>query len=315
MFGFLEIASKLKQIGVVGLNCRNADFTLKYNKRKFYPLVDDKLKTKTLAQQAGIAVPELYGVIEIQHQIEELPKFLEPYSDFVIKPAHGSGGEGVTVISGRSKNMYRQINGVLLAEEELKHQVSNILGGMYSLGGQSDRALIEYRVRFDPVFEKVSYLGVPDIRVIVFLGVPVMAMIRLPTRMSKGKANLHQGAIGSGINLSSGKTLSAVWRNDIITEHPDTGQTVTGIEIPKWYSLLDLAVRCCELTGLSYQGVDIVLDEKLGPLILELNARPGLNIQIANRTGLLHRLRLVEEQHSNLSSREDKIRFAMERFG
>ena len=36
----------LREQGVLGLNQRNADFVLKYNRRKFYPLVDDKLQTK-----------------------------------------------------------------------------------------------------------------------------------------------------------------------------------------------------------------------------------------------------------------------------
>ena len=45
---------------------------------------------------------------------------------------------------------------------------------------------------------------------------------------------------------------------------------------------------------MGYLGVDIVIDATAGPLMLELNARPGLNIQIANQEGLVHRLRSVE---------------------
>jgi len=300
----------LFKLGILGINQRNADFTLKYNARRFYPLVDDKLKTKQLALKAGIAVPELYGVVEIERQIRDLPAFLERYPDFVIKPSKGSGGNGILVISGRAKAMYRKVNGLLMNTDELGHHVSNILSGMYSLGGQTDKALIEYRVEFDPVFEGISYLGVPDIRIIVFLGVPVMAMVRLPTRMSDGKANLHQGAIGTGIDMATGRTLSAVWRNDIIEEHPDTGNAVTGFIITDWDILLHLASRCFELTGLGYQGVDIVLDREKGPMILELNARPGLSIQIANQTGLLPRLRLIEEHAKTLTTVEDRVAFA-----
>jgi alpha-L-glutamate ligase-like protein len=161
----------------------------------------------------------------------------------------------------------------------------------------------------------VSYQGVPDIRIIVFLGVPVMGMIRLPTRMSDGKANLHQGAVGAGIDLATGTTLTGVWENEIITEHPDTGNSLTGLEIPGWHTLLELAARCYELIGLGYQGVDIVLDKNKGPLILELNARPGLNIQIANRAGLLPRLKQVEQHRECLGSIEERVTFAKERFG
>jgi alpha-L-glutamate ligase-like protein len=301
--------NSMVKLGILGINQRNADFTLKYNARRFYPLVDDKLKTKQLALKAGIAVPELYGVVEIERQIRDLPAFLERYPDFVIKPSKGSGGNGILVISGRAKAMYRKENGLLINADELGHHVSNILSGMYSLGGQTDKALIEYRVEFDPVFQGISYLGVPDIRIIVFLGVPVMAMVRLPTRMSDGKANLHQGAIGVGIDMATGKTLSAVWNNDILEEHPDTGNAVTGFIIKDWHTLLHLAARCFELTGLGYQGVDIVLDRNKGPMILELNARPGLSIQIANQAGLLPRLKLIEEYAKTLKSVKDRVAF------
>ncbi len=179
-------------------------------------------------------------------------------------------------------------------ESELRYHLSNILSGQYSLGGTHDCALIEYCVKFDPAFDNVCYLGVPDIRILVFRGVPAMAMIRLPTRESRGRANLHQGAIGAGIDIVSGVTVGGVAGNVPTDEHPDTGASISGIRIPHWESLLALAARCYELTGLGYLGVDIVLDRHLGPLILELNARPGLNIQLACATGLAPRLDFVE---------------------
>ncbi len=311
MFG---IASYLADMGLLGLNRRNAEYTLRYNPRRLYPLVDDKLRTKQLAQRAGIAVPELYGVVDAEHQVHNLSDVLRQYPDFVIKPARGSGGVGILVISGRLRQMYRKINGLLIAQEDLDHHVSNILSGVYSLGGQPDKALIEYRVRADPLFEAISYQGVPDIRVIVFLGVPVMSMVRLPTSMSGGRANLHQGALGAGIDIGTGITLAAVWRNDMVSEHPDTGNTVTGVKIPGWERLLRLAAQCYELTGLGYQGVDIVLDKGRGPLILELNARPGLNIQIANRSGLLPRLNMVERNHKDLGGVGERVAFAQTHF-
>jgi len=308
------IAKKLAQAGVLSLNRRNAEYTLWHNPRHLFPLVDDKLTTKSLAQQAGMAVPPLYGVIEIEHQVRELCTILKPYQDFVIKPAQGSGGDGIMVISGRRKERYRKVNGQMITQEDLDHHVSNTLSGLYSLGGHQDKALIEYRVQFDPVFEAISFQGVPDIRIIVFLGVPVMAMVRLPTRQSDGKANLHQGAIGAGINLRTGKTLTGVWQNEIVTEHPDTEQPITDVQVPEWDKLLNLAARSYELTGLGYQGVDLVLDKDKGPLILELNARPGLNIQIANRAGLLTRLQLVEQHAPSLKTVEDRITFSKQHF-
>lgn len=308
------IAKKLAKAGVLSLNCRNANYTLWHNSRHLYPLVDDKLTTKLLAEKAGMAVPPLYGVVEIEHQVRELGSLLKAHEDFVIKPAQGSGGDGIVVITGRRGERYRKANGQLIAQDELDHHVSNSLSGLYSLGGHPDKVLIEYRVKFDPVFETISFQGVPDVRIIVFLGVPTMAMVRLPTRMSDGKANLHQGAIGAGIDLRSGRTLSGVWKNEIILEHPDTENSITNVQIPEWDTLLDLAARSYELTGLGYQGVDLVLDKDKGPLILELNARPGLNIQIANRAGLLGRLQFIEQHAPSLKSVKDRIAFSKQHF-
>lgn len=303
---------RLRRLGVLGMNQRNADYILPYNPRRHYPLVDDKRQTKHLALAAGIAVPELYGVVEIVHQIKALNKLLSPYEDFVIKPAHGSGGEGILVITGRYQDRYRKASGIILTEEEIGHHIANILSGMYSLGGLPDTALVEYRVKFDPLFDSVSYLGVPDIRTIVFRGVPALAMIRLPTRLSDGRANLHQGAIGVGIDLVSGCTSSGVWKEQVIESHPDTGGRIKSLKIPHWDSILELTARCFDLVGLGYIGVDIVLDRDLGPLVLELNARPGLSIQLANKIGLLPRLQRIENLNQIPSSVRDRIALAKE---
>ncbi|MGD8547057.1 MAG: alpha-L-glutamate ligase-like protein [Thiohalophilus sp.] len=315
MFNPFRCSAELKRAGILGINQRNADYTLKHNPRRLYPLVDDKYQTKLLAQKAGIAVPELYQVIETEYEAHHVHEKLAEYQDFVIKPSRGSGGDGILVIAGRRKQLYRKISGTLLSNGQVTHHLSNILSGMYSLGGHPDKALIEYRVKFDPIFNDISYLGVPDIRIIVFLGVPVMAMVRLPTQLSDGKANLHQGAIGVGINIASGVTNYAVWRNSTISEHPDTGVEISGIQLPQWPHLLELASRCYELTRLGYLGVDIVLDRDRGPLMLEINARPGLNIQIANQQGLLHRLEKVELDHGKLTDLSARLEYAVNNFG
>ena len=121
-----------------------------------------------------------------------------------------------------------------------------------------------------------------------------MAMVRLPTRLSGGKANLHQGAIGVGVNIGTGKTLGGVFHNDAIDYHPDTMNPIVNIQVPYWDKILEIAAGCYELTGLGYLGVDIVLDKEQGPVMLELYARPGLNIQIANREGVLKRYHTIE---------------------
>jgi alpha-L-glutamate ligase-like protein len=306
--------AKLCDEGVLGLNRRNGDYILRFNPRSLYPLVDDKLQTKRLALTAGIAVPDLYGVIETQHDIRRLPDIVKDHAEFAIKPAHGSAGDGIIVIAGRSAGRYRTISGALLDHDYLAHHLSNTINGQFSLGGVPDCVIIEYMVRFSALFERVSFQGVPDVRVIVFRGYPIMSMVRLPTRISSGKANLHQGAVGAGIDLATGVTLDGVLGTEVVTHHPDTGNPIAGLEIPDWDQILDISSRCYELTGLGYIGVDIVLDRDRGPLVLELNARPGLAIQIANRQGLLRRLQICEQRADFSASVTHRIEFAKNEF-
>lgn len=292
----INIFRKLSKNGVLSMNKRNGDYVLRYNDRKLYPLVDDKLRTKQLALNSSIAVPDLYEIIDTEHQIKRIDQTLKNYDDFVIKPARGCGGDGILVVTNSVIDRYRQINGRLMTSKELAYHVSCLLSGAYSIGNHPDYAIIERRVVVDPIFSTVSYEGVPDIRVITLLGYPAMAMLRLPTRQSDGRANLHQGAIGVGINISSGVTSSGVYHNDIIDCHPDTMNDIKGITVPYWDKILEIAAGCYELTGLGYLGVDIVIDKEQGPLMLELNARPGLNIQIANCEGALHRYQVIEHR-------------------
>lgn len=177
-----------------------------------------------------------------------------------------------------------------------------------------DKAMIEYKINFDPIFKEISFQGVPDIRIIVFKGIPVMSMLRLPTKMSDGKANLHQGAIGVGVDIANGKTSRAVWKNRVIAHHPDTAAPLSSIEIPHWDEILLNAAQAREIVGLDYLGVDIVLDQDLGPLILEFNARPGLAIQAVNGCGLSPRLEKVMSIKKLPSSCEKRVAMAKNLF-
>ena len=310
-------AKKLRAEGVLGLNERNADYIARLNPRRFYPRVDDKALTKELATAAGMAVPELYGMITNQGEVRNFTDIVGERGSFVVKPAQGSGGDGILVVTGRSsrkRDSFRLASGVLISTAEISHHISNIVSGQYSLSGNPDKALIEYCVSFDPIFAEVSYQGVPDIRVIVYRGYPAMAMVRLPTRASDGKANLHQGALGVGIDMSTGQTLAGVLQNDIVEEHPDTGALVAGLSIPHWDFILESAARCYEVTELGYLGVDMVIDRSLGALILEMNARPGLNIQIANCTGLATRIARIDEIFKADAAPTQRARLARREF-
>lgn len=285
---------KLAEKGVLGMNRRNISYISRYNPRRLYPLVDDKLKTKEIALEAGVTVPDLIGVIREQHEVGELTSLITDSAGFCIKPAHGSGGKGILVITRSDEEGFHKVNGQIVGIGDLERHVSNILAGLFSLGGRTDVAIIEALIEFDQCFQGFTYEGVPDTRVIVFQGFPVMAMMRLSTSDSNGKANLHQGAIGVGLDIGDGSALHAVQFDRPVLLHPDTGINLHSLQVPHWEQLLTLAVSCFDMSGLGYLGTDIVLDQNKGPMLLELNARPGLSIQVANGQGLLPRLRQIE---------------------
>lgn len=295
---WLLMPHELRDLGVVGLNMRNARFLLPNNPRRLYRLVDDKLQTKALAEAEGLSVPETYAVIRSPHDSARIEQILAGREAFVIKPARGSGGKGVLVIDGRdAKGRYLKPSGAELTGDEVRHHVSNILAGLFSLGGQRDNAIAEYRVRPARILTAISYQGAPDIRVVMLHGYPIMAMLRAATRESDGRANLHQGALGIGIDLATGRTIRAVHYGKPLVKHPDLGADLIGILMPQRNKILEIAVTCQEMTGLGYLGVDLMIDETLGPLMIEVNARPGLAIQMANGVGLLRRLEPVVKQH------------------
>ena len=61
--------------------------------------------------------------------------------------------------------------------------------------------------------------------------------------------------------------------------------------IPYWAEMLDVSRRTSELFPLDYLGVDIILDRAKGPMVMEINVRPGLAIQLANQKGLKQTLK------------------------
>jgi len=306
--------SLLKERGIMGMNQRNVDYIARYNARKLYPIVDNKLITKEYAKKHNIAVPELIDSIEYQFQIQQLEKVLSGIDKFVVKPAQGAGGKGILVIVDRKGDTFYKPSGMEVSFADIKHHISNILSGLHSLGGKTDVAMFEKLVNFDPVFEPYSYEGVPDVRMIVFQGYPVMAMLRCSTHESDGKANLHQGAVGVGIDLKTGHSLFAVQDGRMIDKHPDTGCFFSDLQMPHWEDILPLSAACYEMTRMGYLGCDIVIDKNLGPLILEVNARPGLSIQIANDKGLLKRLQMIENHAPKSTSPEERVKYSLKIF-
>ena len=309
LFGLLPDLSKA---GVLGINSRNLDYIAAYNKRSLYPLVDDKVKTKALAIEAGVTVPEQYGVMRYSGEFEIIEQVAQKHGSFVAKPSNGSGGGGILVIGGLAKGGLRRMNGRIMPWSDVRFHMNNMLAGMYSLGNNTDTVLLEERLVPHSAFKTLAFGGVPDVRVIVFRGVPVMAMLRLPTAESDGKANLHQGGIGAGIDLVTGQTTRGVQHNLAVDMHPDFETPVRNFDVPMWEEALLLAAKLGQHVGLGYVGVDIVVDEQKGPTLLELNARPGIAIQTANLRGLAPLLKRIAQLREIPNSAQERVVLAKE---
>jgi alpha-L-glutamate ligase-like protein len=279
------------------MNARNLEYVRPFNRRRGREIADNKLLSKRILKKNNLPVPALIAKIRTHEELERFDWATLPGS-FALKPNRGFGGEGIIVVYGRKKNRddaWVKANGSIITIEDLRTHIRNILDGSFSLAGTPDIAFFEERLKLLKLFKPYAYKGIPDIRVIVFNGIPVMAMLRLPTRESDGKANLQQGAIGVGLDMATGTTTTAVLgKSHIIEFIPKTRLVLSGIKIPYWNEILRIAVESQQISGLGFLGADIAIDRDRGPVILELNARPGLSIQVANLTGLKSRLNRVK---------------------
>lgn len=276
---------------VLGINGRNLELIYTHNPRRAFPNVDDKLRCKQLLTQAGLPTPVTYHAIVDSASMRRWPEQVAGVPRFVVKPNGGSGGNGIKLVE-RIDTDY-QVSGKRWSERDLTFHMRQILNGAFSIDNLSDTCYLEETVANHADFGRLipaGVAGVADIRLIFQQSRCIMGMCRLPTHASDGKANLHQGGIGVGIDLATGLTLQGVLRNDIIAHHPDTGEPLAGQPVPAFAEMCDWGSRVSEVVGLGYIGIDFVCDARRGPLILEVNARPGLNIQLANQAGLRGRL-------------------------
>lgn len=284
-----------KATQILGLNARNQIY-LKLNTKKGRRIADSKLLTKKVLKRHKLPTPELLAVLKSPQEVISFNWSYLP-DNFVLKPVSGYAGGGIIVVKKKAKwaGEWYLMDDSIVNVSDLRLRSLDILAGQFSLHNLPDWAMVEKRIKIAKIFRKYAYQGTPDIRIIVFNKVPVMAMLRLPTAQSKGKANLHQGAIGAGVDLATGITTYGVCQGKFIKYIPGTKKKVNGLKLPNWNTILTLAVKAQEAApSLGYMGVDIVYDKEHGPVILELNARPGLDIQKANLSPLKKRLERVE---------------------
>ena len=301
MFGI--VFKKYKQF--LTKNERNKVY-LRKNSAEGRITADSKYRTKKVLAKAEIGVPKLIVRFRSSEEIENFD-WVKLDGNFVIKPVSGYGGEGIIIIRKKITNYqlkitkWQMMDGRVVTVEDIKLHCQEILAGKYSLHGMPDTVLVEERIKIHPMFLSFTRAGTPDVGVVVYNRIPVMAFLRIPTEKSEGRANLQQGAIGLGVDLATGITTYGVeGKSDEIRKIYDRGKKkmikVNGIKIPMWREILETAVNCQRaIPGLGFMRVDIVLDKDKGPMVLEVNARPGLSIQICNKAGLKLRMQKVED--------------------
>lgn len=281
---------------ILGMNARNRLFTSQ-NSASARAICHSKFFTKKLMNKKGIGAAKILAIIENNEQLLNF-QFEKLSGNFVIKPSNGSGGKGIMVFTKKnSHGDFITTLGETWTVEQIVIHCLDILEGKYSSHpGAQTAVIVEERVEVHPDFAKLAYKGTPDIRVIVYNSIPVMAMLRLPTEESEGRANLHQGAIGVGVDIATGLTTHAITSGGIeIKTVPGSKRKLSGFWIPHWHDVLLTAVNAANAAGLTYGGVDIFIDKARGPLVVELNTSPGLQIQLANRQGLKRRLERVSD--------------------
>jgi alpha-L-glutamate ligase-like protein len=249
---------------VLGINRRNA-LIARENPRDAIRLVRDKVATKQRLAHHGVRVPPTLALLERLDELvgmrwETLP------TGWVMKPRSGSRGRGVLVVP------------TMLPADRCATHARAIVEGDFT-DGRPDGALLEPLLVADQELRALAPHGLPDVRVVVWRGEALLAMARLPTIASGGRGNLHQGGIGAAIDLGSGVLTRAVHGRSVITRHPDTGALIVGRRVPGWSEVLRFAIAAAAATRLGYAGVDLVIDEHAGPLVLEVNGHPGLEIQ------------------------------------
>ncbi len=297
--------------GLLGINARNLLYIRAYNPKKAVLLADSKIKTKNYLSARGVPVARLYHVINSKKELGSFDFNALPNA-FVVKPNAGYGGEGIIVIKGRKGRNFVKESGEIMTHEELENHISDILDGRYSIADIADAALFEQRLEAPDFLKKMSHKGLPDFRIVVHNLIPVMAMLRLPTESSGGKANIHLGGIGVGIDIAKGELTYATQYDKVIDGIPGFGDP-RGIKIPQWDDFLLTASRVQQVTNLGFAAVDMVFDRNMGPVLLEINARAGLQVQVANMAPLRRRLERIEGIKVN--SPEKGVRIAQDIFG
>lgn len=85
-------------LGILGNNARNLLYIKKFNNKKGIRLANNKLQTKDFLVERGIPFAKTYGIISSRKELYDFDFSYLPKKNFVVKPNHGSKGQGVYIV-------------------------------------------------------------------------------------------------------------------------------------------------------------------------------------------------------------------------
>ena len=281
-----------KTYWLLGLNARVLDYIKEYNDSTAKKMADSKIKTKEFLSAKWVSVVDTLLVVSNLKELEKI-NLDDLKLPFVVKPNAWFWGKWILIIDKKDASWNFVLNNWdVMTKKELLSHFQFILEWFFSLSWNRDKVIIEKKVILDSSIELLWKFWLPDLRVIVFNMVPVMAMFRIPTAESKWKANLHAWACWVWVDIATWKLtyITYKWKN--VKSVPWIWD-VRWIELPNWEKVLETAVKVQQITKIWFLGCDIVLDKQDWPLLLEMNIRPGLSVQLANLAPLKTRLKKV----------------------
>lgn len=320
---------------ILWINARNLLYIKKFNPKKAIRLADDKLKTKRFMEQRGIPVPWTYDVIRTTEQLWKYDFSSLPVDEWIIKPTKWSRGRGIYRVkrvesddipqetpSRFSKRISRQspfswqkykVSGSIISDTTLRRYLLDILQWKNSLTRSHDTIILEELIVPGEGFKPYCEFGLADIRVICFNLIPVAAMLRVPTEISDGKANLDQWAIGFGVEVGTWRIISlSQWWKARATDFPAPYEWFENKQLPYWEDILQYSSKIQYLVNLWYLALDWVITPD-GPKLLEINARAWLKFQNASLLPLKKRLDKIAD--IEVTTPEKWVEIAQSLFG
>ncbi len=292
---------------ILGLNKRNIDYIKKLNPQKSIRLADNKYKTKLFLQQRWIPVPQTYAYIADRKQLLDFDFATLPSDVFVAKPNKWSKGKGVFILERLaefqppislswwnkfsdyiSDFLYKDIpyypygyrtKWSMFSDRSLKKKLVAILEWNYTLANRQDAVLVEEKLIPGAWFEQFCQYGLADIRVIVCNLVPVAAMLRIPTEQSGWVANLAQGGMACGIDITTWQIRTIATSDAIYYDNfPDEYKYLYKYIIPFWDDILLHSANTQYFVNMGYVWLDWIITAD-GPKLLEVNGKAWLEIQ------------------------------------